>query len=397
MSMTARGDDGAPTLEYLRDYPVLYVDDEEPNRVVFAATFGDEFDVLCAGSADEALRIIGESGVAVMLADQRMPVRTGIELCEAVRERFPTVLRLLVTAYSDQSTAIEAINRGGVMRYLTKPWSLEEVRLVLREAVERAHLESTVRLLRTAIIERERVGTLAAMRARVLHDLANLDMVVAEACASLEFLTEPLRRALSGELYTEVEAAVSKLRTAVEHITNLHRRRAQTAQLVPGSRRLHRLTELLETVRELVRGEISGSARLTIDCAEHLHVFADRTDVSRILMNLITNARQAIDDAGVRRGEIRVAAAHRDHRIEIEVTDNGPGVSADVARRIFEPAFTTRGESGGWGLGLAICRELAQANDGTVELLPPAPGGGGARFRVTIPAQVAEPAPPGAS
>jgi len=387
--MTDRGGDGAaPMPEYLRDYPVLYVDDEEPNRVVFAATFGDEFDVLCAGSADEALRVIGESGVAVMLADQRMPVRTGIELCEAVRERYPTVLRLLVTAYSDQSTAIEAINRGGVMRYLTKPWSLEEVRLVLREAVERAHLESTVRLLRTAIIERERVGTLAAMRARVLHDLANLDMVVAEACASLEYLTEPLQRALSPDLYREVEAAVSKLRTAVEHITNLHRRRAQTAQLVPGARKLHRLNEVMETVKELVRGEISGSARLSIDCPENVHVWADRTDVSRILMNLITNARQAIDDAGIRRGEIRVAASARDHWVEIDVVDNGPGVSADLARRIFEPAFTTRSESGGWGLGLAICRELAQANDGGVELLPVE--GGGARFRVTIPSRPAE-------
>lgn len=390
MKAARGGGGGTPVAEYLRDYPVLYVDDEEPNRVVFAATFGDEFDVLCASSAEEALRVIAESGAAVMLADQRMPVRTGIELCETVRERHPTVLRLLVTAYSDQATAIEAINRGGVMRYLTKPWSLEEVRLVLREAVERAHLESTVRLLRTAILERERVGTLAAMRARVLHDLANLDMVVAESCASLEFLIDPLRGALAPPLFAEVEAAVSKLRTAVEHITDLHRRRSQTAQLAPGSRKFHRLAEVVETVKELVRGDISGSARLSITCPDDVLIWADRTDVSRILMNLITNARQAIEDAGLRRGEIHIAAAPRDHVIEIDVSDNGPGVSTDVARRIFEPAFTTRSESGGWGLGLAICRELAQANDGAIELLPAQSELGGARFRVTIPARPAE-------
>lgn len=387
MKAAGGGGGGTPGVEYLRDYPVLYVDDEEPNRVVFAATFGDEFNVLCAASADEAVRVIAESDVAVMLADQRMPVRTGIELCEMVRERYPTVLRLLVTAYSDQSTAIEAINRGGVMRYLTKPWSLDEVRLVLREAVERAHLESTVRLLRTAIIERERVGTLAAMRARVLHDLANLDMVVAEACTSLEFLLEPLRRALEPKVLSEVEAAVSKLRVAVEHITDLHRRRSQTAQLAPGSRKIHRLIEVVETVKELVRGEISGSARLSIECPDEAVVWADRTDVSRILMNLITNARQAIEDAGVRRGEIHITAASRDHGTDIDVTDNGPGVPPDVSRRIFEPAFTTRGESGGWGLGLAICRELAQANDGTIELLPERPPLGGAHFRLTIPSR----------
>lgn len=373
---------------YQLDYPVLYVDDEEPNRIVFHATFVDEFTVVSASSADHALQILAEQPIAVMLADQRMPGKTGIELCEAVRERHPSVLRLIVTAYSDQATAIEAINRGGVMRYLTKPWSLEEVRLVLREAVERAHLETTVRTLRSAIIERERVGTLAAMRARILHDLANLDMVVAETCTSLEFLMSPLRAALAPPLLSEVEAAVSKLRTAVEHITNLHRRRSQTAQLAPGSCEFHRVREVLDTVKELVRGEISGLARLTLECPDDAVIWADRTDVARILMNLITNARQAIEDAGDRRGEIHVEVTLLDGVVAIDVSDNGPGIPQESGTRVFEPAYTTRGATGGSGLGLAICRELAQANDGTVELLAPRDAAhdmGGANFRVTIP------------
>ena len=376
--------------EYLKDYPVLYVDDEEPNLVVFRGSFNDEFEVVCASSATEALRIMGEKRIAVLLADHRMRDMTGVELCETVRERHPSVLRILVTAYSDMKTAIDAINRGGVVRYLAKPWRLDDVRQVLRDAVARVHLESTVRSLNVEILDRERLATLAAMRARLLHDLANLNIAVEGACVRLEALVDPLHAALESEVFAQVQDAVTNLRMAVDHISQLHHKRTQAARLAPASKGYYPVHDVVETVRELMRGEIAASSlRVLTDCPPDIVMWADRTDVSRILMNLISNSIHAIESAGIRNGEIRIRVSREGPLVSLEVADNGPGVSPRLARRIFEPAFTTRSERGGSGLGLAICRELAQANDGTVDLLGTTRSkegtGGGAQFLVRLP------------
>jgi signal transduction histidine kinase len=89
----------------------------------------------------------------------------------------------------------------------------------------------------------------------------------------------------------------------------------------------------------------------------------DRDQIGRILMNLITNAIQAMDGA---EGTLAIRAAAGDGRLSIEVADTGPGIPADVAVRIFEPLFTTKAR--GIGLGLSVALAMAQANGGNLRL-----------------------------
>jgi DNA-binding NtrC family response regulator len=85
---------------------VLFIDDEEPNLVVFEAVCGDDFPVLTASSAAAGLQLMAEHEIGVVLTDQRMPGMTGIELLEKVEVEYPDAIRLLITAYSDlQATA----------------------------------------------------------------------------------------------------------------------------------------------------------------------------------------------------------------------------------------------------------------------------------------------------
>ena len=100
-------------LDY-RQYPVLYVDDERANLLVFRHNFSDQFTVLTADNGKEALEILRRENVAVLLTDQRMPSMTGVELAEKVQAAHPEVVRMIVTAYADVHAAIEAINRGQV-------------------------------------------------------------------------------------------------------------------------------------------------------------------------------------------------------------------------------------------------------------------------------------------
>src|SRR3954469_24919898 len=116
---------------------ILFVDDEPTSRKWFALEFGDEFRVVTASSADEALQILrdrtGEFGVLV--TDYRMPERDGMKLLRAVQRDFRHVIRLLATAYAEKDVAIAAVNQGKVLRILEKPLDGQATREALREAI----------------------------------------------------------------------------------------------------------------------------------------------------------------------------------------------------------------------------------------------------------------------
>lgn len=113
---------------------VLYVDDELSNLQAFMAAFRKDFKVLVATSLPDALELLATNDVHVVVADQRMPGTIGTELLACVRDRFPRVRRMLMTGYSDIQAVIDAINNGGVMRYISKPWEPEQVLLAVRTA-----------------------------------------------------------------------------------------------------------------------------------------------------------------------------------------------------------------------------------------------------------------------
>ena len=117
-------------------YTILYVDDEPQNLYLFNSLFEHEYNVLTAASGTEALAILAEQEVQLLLADQRMPGIDGIQLLETVAREHPETVRILVTGYADIDVVIGAINRGAVYRYLGKPWDIEEIKATIRNAIE---------------------------------------------------------------------------------------------------------------------------------------------------------------------------------------------------------------------------------------------------------------------
>jgi two-component system response regulator AtoC len=137
----------------VKRYPILVVDDEQDNLDAFRFNFRKAFDIVTASGGAEALQILQDREVAVVVTDQRMPRMTGVELLREVRLRQPDAVGIILTAFTDVDVLIEAINLGQVYRYITKPWDAKEVRGVLQYAIERYHLQRENRRLAAQLAE----------------------------------------------------------------------------------------------------------------------------------------------------------------------------------------------------------------------------------------------------
>lgn len=120
---------------------LLVVDDEAYILHTLSALLASDFEVLSANSAEVAQRLFLEGPIDIVLSDQRMPSCSGVELLEWVRRHSPRTMRLLMTGHAELEDAIEAINRGQVHRYLSKPWRADELLDLLRTVSQHFLLE----------------------------------------------------------------------------------------------------------------------------------------------------------------------------------------------------------------------------------------------------------------
>jgi class 3 adenylate cyclase len=128
-------------------FPILYVDDESHNLTSFAATFRKEYKIHTATNGNDAMEIMRNNEIKLIITDQRMPEMTGIQLLEKLTPEFPDSIRMILTGFSDIEVIIEAINSGRVFRYITKPWDENELRMTIENARQLFELQSRNRAL----------------------------------------------------------------------------------------------------------------------------------------------------------------------------------------------------------------------------------------------------------
>ena len=123
-----------------KEYRILLVDDEIGNleNMLFALELS--FDIITAASGIEAMEILAREEIAVIVTDQRMPGMIGTELLKRVKETYPHIIRILITAYSDIEAAVMAINKGDIYRYIKKDYPISEIESYIRQAIDFYHV-----------------------------------------------------------------------------------------------------------------------------------------------------------------------------------------------------------------------------------------------------------------
>ncbi len=379
---------------------VLLVDDEKLNLRVLRGFLDERWTVHEATSGAEALEIAARVPLDVVVADQRMPGMSGVELLEELRRRRPDLAGIVLTAFADMQALESAINRASVFRFMRKPWDPGEIVAVLEQAtahvVQRRTIEQLVRLLavrsdelrasldelraqQQLMLHLERLGTIGKLTTGVTHDLRNV--MVAFRAAEWEMSTATVPDGLR-EIVTLGLAGVENMLRTLGTLHEFAKTGAMTLDLRP--------TDPAAVVSDAI-------AIARMDPAFKMHVVAcevpdglpavygDRQKLTQVVVNLVRNALHATrpDEA------VRVAGAARDADVVIAVEDDGPGVPDAVRARLFQPFASTKGDEG-LGLGLYMARLIVESHGGRLDLLDRPRG---ARFEVVIPTKARGPVP----
>jgi len=311
---------------------VLLVDDEVLSLQTMERILDEQFDVRTATGAAEAEAVLAEDWVQVVVSDQRMPGTTGVELLAAVRERWPDVVRIIISGYTDAEDIIEAINRAGIYQYITKPWHPDNLLLTIGNACRlyRLQRENEQLTLEARVTGATLAQRLTEQRAR-LKRAFRLDGIVRGAHSPLEEVCAQVAQIapfdipvlLTGESGTGKELFARAL-----HYNSLRAERpfvAENCGALPD--------QLLES--ELFghrRGAFTGAIN------DHIGLF-EQADGGTIFLDEIGDVSPAFQVKLLRvlqEGEVRALGSEQRRRVDVRVI---AATNHDLPRAIAEGRF----------------------------------------------------------
>lgn len=358
-------------LDY-KAYPILYIDDEPFALDTLQRQFKREFTILTASSGAEGLEILGTRDVALVLSDQRMPDMVGTQFLSRVRAAYPDSVRMLLTAYSDLESVVDAINLGNVSRYLTKPYDEREVRMAFREGIERyvlvkerdrLHSEKIETMKRVARASRlSAVGTLAAGLA---HEINNPLVPISTFLQMLPAKRQDGQHDEEywGTLYKVTVKEVERIRGLIRQLLSYAKFTGEAEiTLAPGD-----LNELLRQMATLLDAQ-ARSLRVSIEVQPDPSlqpVHMDQERMKQVFLNLMLNGIQAMPSGGTLTLTTRAVRIRSVPSAEVRVTDTGMGIPPENLEKLFTPFFTTKDHEGS-GLGLLACHQVIEEHRGTI-------------------------------
>ena len=390
-------------------YTLLIVDDEPDVLDSLRHLFRRQYRVLTASGGEEALALLGQNSVELILSDQRMPGMSGDALLSRAREIYPDAIRLLFTGYADIQAVIHAVNEGGIFRYILKPWDPLELEAIVRQAAdqynllaERRRLVNELRAaneqLREANRELEESNQLKTAFLEVASHELNTPITIIQGLSELLPLLNPSRDFKEQEILGQLSQAARQLARLVSTMLKLMRAndfrqslRASPTDLGPV------VLEVAARVRPFLEARHQV---LEVQVADDLGAFElDADKIRDVVLNLLTNAIKFTPDGGQLHVGARLIGPDE---AEIQVADRGIGLEARALNHLFQPFFTefdpSRHSSGnfefgkrGLGLGLSLVKKYIELHGGRVAVESVL--GEGTRFTILLPRRLGQEGP----
>ena len=384
---------------------LLVVDDQEGVIAAVVELFRGRYQVLGAHNVEEALEILRHGGVAVVMADQRMPRVSGSELLAQIARFDPDVTRILMTGYPDIDAVMQAINQGKIYYYVAKPWDPSELEAIIDKAFEYHDL---LRERRRLVAELQQAND--ALEAKVLARTEELR----EKNAALEAMNT-LKNEFLGMAAHDLRSPIGNIQSLAELLLENHaslrsEERREVAVMIHKLARgmVNLLNDLLD-ITTIESGKIDlqptpvpmtpylaeiqhyhqrlaerKRIRLVTEVAENLPtVCFDQERIRQVLNNLLSNAIKFSPTHTL----VRLTVLPTPMGVEFSVIDQGQGIRVEEQSMLFG-AFQrtsvkpTAGEHS-TGLGLSICKKIVELHGGTIGVESEV--GRGSRFFFTLP------------
>lgn len=357
-----------------KNVKVLYVDDEINNLSSFKASFRFDYKILIAQTTTEAFTYLSQHpDINVILCDQRMPVKTGVDFLEQVRKQYPKPVRMLITGYTDVESIIDAINRGNVFRFIKKPWTEDDVRAAIEEGYKFYMTNSLLSIKNEEL--QQAYNALDEFSYSVTHGLRDpiLSVVsLVEIAKNVEDMPPD-----AAELIEMIGQAMLQLDSFIENTHDHHRLKRGEIEYKEVW-----LTDIVKNLEDIYEIEATvNNINFTVSIDQKESIVSSEILLSLIINNLLSNAFKYYNrDSEDRQVDLSVTANKKS--ISVTVKDNGLGLPETHLEDIFEKQ-PANNDVHSVTLGLHNVKQAVVILGGTIDYQSQL--GSGSTFTITIP------------
>lgn len=360
---------------------LLVIDDELGPRESLRFLFKDTYDVTCVDSVNKGIEELKRVQPDCIITDIKMPGKTGIQGLKEIRALDPHVSVIMLTGFGSLDTAQEAI-RHGATDYLKKPFDTDEIREVIADHVKRTkinrkrlaateHLKILTTQLQEQLSTKAQLASLGEESSELVHDLGNPLSVIN---GYVQILIKDIQekrfdgKELNVTYLEQIEKSVARCRDMLTLWRERSRRvDSSTKRIVLGDL----VSEIATNAQTLAREK---NARVLLNTGpEDCIIEGDNMQIFRAIQNVVGNALEALPPEN---GCVRIRWRKDGSRILVEVEDNGTGFPPEKIADLQTKYYTTKGQSGGMGLGLFITKNIVEAHGGSLILANNASGTG---------------------
>jgi signal transduction histidine kinase len=392
--------------------PVLVIDDEEVIRDLICSFLRNEnIPSICAPDGETGIKLFSLRHPDIVITDIRMPKMDGIEVLKRLKEAKPETEVIVITGHGEIELAIKALQMNA-SDFLQKPFGLDALKVALKRAQDKIQLRDALAQAQIQLLQSEKLASLGQLSAGVAHEINNpLSFVhsnlgtlkkylprILEAWEQIEILINENSSSSPDQIIKKFQELKQDLKLDFilqDMVSIIHQSLDGTQrvkQIVKDLKDYSRLddktleecdlNECVNSTLNIIWNELKYNCEVVKNLATLPRIKCYPQQINQVIMNLLSNASQAIID----KGKISITTAPGDDGgVRLEVSDTGTGIPEEIIDKIFDPFFTTKPVGKGTGLGLNIVYNIINKHGGKIEVKSEV--GKGTTYIVQLPPQ----------
>jgi signal transduction histidine kinase len=366
------------------DISILYVEDEASTREQVSRVLASRgYQLTVAENGQQGLDFFQTQTPDIVLTDIMMPKLSGLDMSRAIRALSPDIQIACMTAFSDTSYLIDAIDIG-INQFVLKPVEFQRLYTALDRCQEMVELRKRQIKLEAESLRTKKIEAIGILAGGIAHDFNNLLQIILGYVSLARMNAEPGSKTES--LLSIVEQTSESARELGTRLLTFSR----------GGNASMKVTQLRQHLKEDVEADLESTpaVELLFDLPDDLPlVKLDADQIRRVVTSLVTNAREAMPEGGtlhVSASATTLTAANSlslppGEYLHVLFGDTGIGIPPENIAKIFDPYFSTKemGCQKGMGLDLAICYSIIKHHNGHIQA--ESRPGEGARIHIYLP------------